>query len=149
MSRKSIPVILFVLGLCASNITLAVDPNIIAEYTDIPDFNCQNNCTFYRLLVSADYTQAMAFDVAASPTLTEIQLPLSRRHPDMTAGNVIMELRYDSDGEPSTTLATGANRVVSDLPLFFPAWISFKINPGRPLTQGKYWIVCKVTEPGV
>ena len=55
-------------------------------------------------VVSTTWTQAQAFDVVGSPTVSEIQLPLSRW--SGSTGWVRMRLCPDVDGEPGSPTAT-------------------------------------------
>lgn len=97
------------------------------------------------MLVTTNYTQAMAFDVNGNPTATEVQLQLSR-HQGSDTGNVLMQLCSDLDGAPNNTPITEVSRDVNELLVSYPTWFLFEIPNGVPLTQGTWWIVCKVTD---
>ncbi|MFC1675967.1 LamG-like jellyroll fold domain-containing protein [Planctomycetota bacterium] len=142
MFAKSIISFVFLSALLLSPVALAESPEVVAQYSAA----FTNN----REFVSADKIFAMGFEVTGSPTVSEVQIPLSA-YPGY-GGTVTVELRSDSDGKPASTYAVQKSMYASDIPLKLasedPGWITFKFDTPTSLSPGLWWIVCKPAGTG-
>ena len=133
--------------LLAGAVSSPCSAEIIAEYLG-PHSN--NGLLVWNNTSKSEYvSHAQAFTVTGSPTVTEVQLYLSRW--SGSTGSVCVNLYHDSTVYGRTTsypegelaqICHPASEIPSD-----PGWVSFKlIGGGTALSPSRFWIVCSVGE---
>ena len=137
MFRNCILITLCLLTTCISSNALA---ETVAEYT---------STSSNGLRATDGWAHAMAFDVASSHDVTEVQMVIARW--SGSTQNAVMQLRSNAPGTlyeyydaPSSTVLKQISVPVTNLP--YPStWFSFKWPSGQSttITAGKYWIVLK------
>ena len=123
------------------SVALAVDPDVIAEYTDIN--------TLYRRSIFTNKLVAQEFPVAGSCNAAEVVLYL--RRVSGTTGYVKMKICTDAnDGlGPETNYLIQESVAASSISSETAEWVSFDLgSAGVDLSSGSYWIVCWIGPTG-